>query len=136
MGTYVYLDNKHDAGVFTVGFYTPEGGFVPESDHETVEQAAERVAHLNGGGGSAAVETKKHGIKDSWGHPVFGALLRVAQQVTLANPVVVIYTPHGTMYYCVLCGAEVGHEKHIEKHRTDCPWVALCVAMRQWQREV
>lgn len=33
----------------TVGFYTPDGEWVPESDHTTTEQAASRVNYLNGG---------------------------------------------------------------------------------------
>ncbi len=47
---YVYIDNKSEAGVFTVGFYTPDGVWVPESDWPTRDEAAERVIELNGGG--------------------------------------------------------------------------------------
>jgi hypothetical protein len=32
-----------------VGFYEPNGKWIPESDHETSEAAAERTAWLNGG---------------------------------------------------------------------------------------
>ena len=36
--------------LWTVGFYQPDDGtFVPESDHESPEKAAERVHYLNGG---------------------------------------------------------------------------------------
>jgi hypothetical protein len=44
---YVYLQSE--PGLFTVGFYTPEGGWMPESDWLFVEKAAERVHYLNGG---------------------------------------------------------------------------------------
>lgn len=36
--------------VFTVGFYTPDGEWIPESDHKTAAAAANRVHWLNGGG--------------------------------------------------------------------------------------
>jgi hypothetical protein len=35
--------------VWTVGFYTPAGEFVPESDHSWKAAAAARVRWLNGG---------------------------------------------------------------------------------------
>lgn len=46
---YVYLDNRKDAGVFTVGFYDPQGKWHPESDWSTSDEAAARVHFLNGG---------------------------------------------------------------------------------------
>lgn len=46
---YVYLDNRKTAGVYTVGFYAPDGQFNPESDHDTAAQAAQRVHFLHGG---------------------------------------------------------------------------------------
>lgn len=45
-GFYVY---RFGDGCFTVGFYTPKGEWIPESDHETREQASDRVHWLNGG---------------------------------------------------------------------------------------
>ncbi|MBU1080882.1 MAG: hypothetical protein KKB59_10390 [Spirochaetes bacterium] len=44
---YVYIQSE--PSLWTVGFYKPDGKFEPESDHETAEAAAERVAYLNGG---------------------------------------------------------------------------------------
>ena len=44
---YVYL--KSQPGLWTVGFYTPDGKWEPESDHAEQEDAAERTAWLNGG---------------------------------------------------------------------------------------
>ena len=35
--------------LYTVGFYEPNGKWIPESDHETEKMAAERVHYLNGG---------------------------------------------------------------------------------------
>lgn len=35
--------------LWTVGFYSPDGKWNPESDHESPEKAAERVHYLNGG---------------------------------------------------------------------------------------
>lgn len=34
---------------YTVGFYSPNGEWHPESDHDTAEEAAARVHYLNGG---------------------------------------------------------------------------------------
>ena len=44
---YVYI--KSEPGLWTVGFYRPDGKWMPESDHESEEKAAERVHYLNGG---------------------------------------------------------------------------------------
>lgn len=44
---YVYL--RSEPHLFTVGFYDPAGRFQPDSDHELREDAARRVAFLNGG---------------------------------------------------------------------------------------
>lgn len=44
---YVYI--KSEPGLWTVGFYTPSGEWVPESDHKSEAKAAERVHWLNGG---------------------------------------------------------------------------------------
>lgn len=48
--TYVYLTDRQDGNgdLHTVGFYDPKGKWVPESDHEDKEEAAKRVAFLNG----------------------------------------------------------------------------------------
>jgi hypothetical protein len=43
---YVYRDS--DSEVFTVGFYDPNGKWLPESDHLLEDVAADRVAWLNG----------------------------------------------------------------------------------------
>lgn len=43
---YVYI--KSEPNLFTVGFYKPDGKWEPESDHSTREEAANRVAWLNG----------------------------------------------------------------------------------------
>lgn len=37
------------AGLWTVGHYDGEGRFIPESDHHSPDEAAERVRYLNGG---------------------------------------------------------------------------------------
>lgn len=46
--TWVYRKQKGEE-VWTVGFYDPQGNWVPESDHATAEAAARRVHYLNGG---------------------------------------------------------------------------------------
>ncbi len=43
---YVYI--RSEPGLYTVGFYDPAGKWQPESDHESRDEAAKRVAWLNG----------------------------------------------------------------------------------------
>ncbi|WP_198343916.1 hypothetical protein [Burkholderia ubonensis] len=52
---YVYIESdrwQDEHGyvsiTYTVGFYDPEGEWHPESDHADREEAAKRVAYLNG----------------------------------------------------------------------------------------
>jgi len=45
---WVYLKSKGDE-LWTVGFYRPDGAWMPESDHTSSEAAADRVHYLNGG---------------------------------------------------------------------------------------
>ena len=47
MTNYVYL--RSEPGLYTVGFYSPDGEWIPESDHDSTEEAAKRVHYLNGG---------------------------------------------------------------------------------------
>ena len=44
---YVYIQSE--PGLFTVGFYKPDGKWDAESDHSSKEDAAARVHYLNGG---------------------------------------------------------------------------------------
>lgn len=44
---YVYI--RSEKNLWTVGFYSPNGEWNPESDYDTPEKAAERVHYLNGG---------------------------------------------------------------------------------------
>lgn len=46
--SYVYV--RSEAGLWTVGFYSPDGEWHPESDHDNADFAAARVHYLNGGG--------------------------------------------------------------------------------------
>lgn len=48
--SYVYKQSeKHEfGGLWTVGFYDPAGKWNAESDHDSTEKAAQRVAYLNG----------------------------------------------------------------------------------------
>lgn len=43
---YVYL--KSQPGLWTVGYYTPKGQWVPQSDHNSEISARAEVAFLNG----------------------------------------------------------------------------------------
>jgi hypothetical protein len=44
---YVYIQSE--PGLFTVGFYDPEGKWHADSDWESRDDAAKRVHYLNGG---------------------------------------------------------------------------------------
>lgn len=44
---YVYIESER--GLWTAGFYDPQGAWQPESDHASKEEAAARVHYLNGG---------------------------------------------------------------------------------------
>jgi hypothetical protein len=43
---YVYIQSEPT--LWTVGFYDPDGKWVSESDHDSKDEAAARVAYLNG----------------------------------------------------------------------------------------
>lgn len=43
---YVYIESE--PGLWTVGFYDPSGKWQPESDHNDIDSARERVNYLNG----------------------------------------------------------------------------------------
>lgn len=47
---YVYIQSE--PGLWTVGFYDPAGKWNAESDHNSQDDAATRVAWLNGSRGS------------------------------------------------------------------------------------
>lgn len=46
---WVYI--RSEPGLWTVGFYDPEGRWHADSDYEDREEAAKRCAYLNGGQG-------------------------------------------------------------------------------------
>ena len=45
----MYVYKKTESWLWTVGFYSLDGEWHPESDHDNQEDAANRVAYLNGG---------------------------------------------------------------------------------------
>jgi hypothetical protein len=45
-----WVYRRTEPGLWTVGFYAPDGTWHTDSDHDSAEAAAERVAWLNGGG--------------------------------------------------------------------------------------
>ena len=44
-----YVYKQTEPGLWTVGYYKPDGEWEPESDHSSSEDAAARVHYLNGG---------------------------------------------------------------------------------------
>ena len=51
---YVYI--LSEPNLYTVGFYKPDGKWMPESDWSDKEDAAKRVNYLNGGSGEDYVQ--------------------------------------------------------------------------------
>ena len=47
----MYVYRQTESELWTVGFYDPQGHWHPDSDHATQEEAAKRVAWLNGSNG-------------------------------------------------------------------------------------
>lgn len=45
----MYVSIQSEKRLWTVGYYDPSGRWVPESDHGSPEEAADRVCRLNGG---------------------------------------------------------------------------------------
>ena len=45
--TWVYV--RSEPGLYTVGFYSPDGEWHTDSDHGNKDAAADRVHYLNGG---------------------------------------------------------------------------------------
>ena len=56
----MYVYKQSGPKLFTVGFYDPQGKWIPESDHVFVDKAASRVAWLNG---SSAIDIVKRAME-------------------------------------------------------------------------
>lgn len=52
----MYIYKRSEPRLWTVGFYEPNGKFVPESDHDIEENAARRTHYMNGGRDNKLVE--------------------------------------------------------------------------------
>jgi hypothetical protein len=73
-GPWVYI--KSEPGLWTVGFYKPNGEWEPESDHDSGEKAAKRINYLNGGNNDALVGALKS-IVDAFGSQGHTLALRI-----------------------------------------------------------
>jgi len=62
MTNWIYL--RSEPGLWTVGFYDPEGRFQTDSDHIVREDAARRVAYLNGGAEPPAIDELESDFRD------------------------------------------------------------------------
>ena len=62
MTQYVYV--KSEPRLWTVGFYEPNGKWHPESDHPSADEAANRVAWLNGAGRDGRPAATSHGANE------------------------------------------------------------------------
>ena len=76
--TYSYLSS--DVNLWTVGSYDADDCWLPESDHDSIAEAAARVRFLNGG------SIIKPDPKEPFAPTRFDRLLEAAFQGILANP--------------------------------------------------
>jgi hypothetical protein len=60
---YVYI--RSEPQLWTAGFYKPDGKWEPESDHGSPDEAAGRVAWLNGGGCADRLESRISELEDT-----------------------------------------------------------------------
>ena len=51
----MYVYKRTEECLWTTGHYAPDGRFMPESDLDNPERAAEQVHYLNGGNASARI---------------------------------------------------------------------------------
>lgn len=58
IGMWVYI--RTEPGVWTVGFYGPDGKWQPDSDQASQESAAARVHYLNGGNDELSDALSRH----------------------------------------------------------------------------
>lgn len=70
---------QSEPGLWTVGHYAPDGRFVPESDHDSIAGAAERIHYLNGGAHQILTD-----IRD-----VLSALTEALEELTKASEALV-----------------------------------------------
>jgi hypothetical protein len=68
MTTWVYI--RSEATLFTVGFYDPTGKWHTDSDHDTRDAAAARVAYLNGRASLEEIETVARDVANAIVRPV------------------------------------------------------------------
>ncbi|MEE9451045.1 MAG: hypothetical protein V3V72_13430 [Ignavibacteriaceae bacterium] len=61
---YNYINSE--PGLWTVGFYNPDGKWKPESDHNIREEAAKRIAWLNGSGENPMNVKMHEALKGLW----------------------------------------------------------------------
>jgi hypothetical protein len=60
--TWVYL--RSEPGLWTVGFYRPDGRWEPDSDHGSTDEAAARARWLNGADDSTATAQELRRLAD------------------------------------------------------------------------
>lgn len=58
---YVYI--RSEPNLYTVGFYSPDGKWNPDSDFGTRDEARQRVNYLNGGNDLAKLKTELDNFK-------------------------------------------------------------------------
>jgi len=98
---YVYIQSE--PGLWTVGFYTPDGKWMSESDHPSTEAAAAQVHYLNGGNLS--------------NEPEIAALRQdKAELVKALDRIEFIWTQGSVVQSCPWCKGT-----RIAGHKEDCP---------------
>lgn len=69
-----YVYTQPNSTTWLVGFYTPDGDFIVESEHESPEAAARRVNYLNGGAPDIHMTVQElHGNTTTFQKPRFSS---------------------------------------------------------------
>jgi hypothetical protein len=77
-----WLYVRSEPGLWTVGFYDPDGKWQSESDHDSPEAAAERVGYLSGSNSHDALIVERNALLEGarLAHGLLGALRPIELQ--------------------------------------------------------
>lgn len=89
----MYVYETFEKGLFTVGFYQPNGKWVSESDHGDKDKACERVAFLNGDKSESDNQQLVKAIKEQTKAITDQSALLNAAVMQMANILEVIASP-------------------------------------------
>lgn len=81
---YVYI--KTERHLYTVGFFAPDGTWIAEGDYASSDEAAQRVAYLNGGGDHYLDLTKRVTALEDAPRQFAESAYRIGQRISSQFP--------------------------------------------------